>query len=121
MKKDGLKSLGLYYLTHPKKLKSLMQGAQKYAIKDGLKEAKNEFLLICQYVKDVMTKRYTGYSVFKLISIVGALVYVLTPTDLMPDLIPMIGLVDDTAVLMWAVSKFGDELRKYKESLVKVR
>ena len=47
MKKDGLKSLGLYYLTHPKKLKSLMQGAQKYATKDGLKEAKNEFLLIC--------------------------------------------------------------------------
>ena len=121
MKKDGLKSLGLYYLTHPKKLKSLMQGAQKYATKDGLKEAKNESLLICQYVKDVMTKRYTGYSVFKLISIVGALVYVLTPADLMPDLIPMIGLVDDTAVLMWAVSKFGDELRKYKESLVKVR
>ena len=117
MKKDGLKSLGLYYLTHPKKLKSLMQGAQKYATKDGLKEAKNEFLLICQYVKDVMTRQYTGYSTFKLISIVGALVYVLTPADL----IPMIGLVDDTAVLMWAVSKFGDELRKYKESLVKVR
>lgn len=121
MKKDGIKSLGMYYLTHPKKLKSLMEGAQKYATKDGLKEAKNEFLLICQYVKDVMTRQYTGYSTFKLISIVGALAYVLTPADLMPDFIPIIGLIDDTAILMWAISKFGDELKKYKESLVETR
>ncbi|MEE0521782.1 MAG: DUF1232 domain-containing protein [Bacteroidaceae bacterium] len=117
MKKDGIKSLGMYYLTHPTKLKALMQGAQKYASKDGLKEAKNEFFLICQYVKDVLTRRYTRYSVFKLISIVGALAYVLTPVDLMPDFIPMIGLIDDTAVLLWAVSKFGDELKKYKENM----
>ncbi|MCH5175175.1 MAG: DUF1232 domain-containing protein [Prevotellaceae bacterium] len=113
-KKGGWASMGRYYLMHPKKMKALLANAKKYASKEGMSKAKGELLFICQYVKDVVTRRYKDYNLLNLIVIVGALVYVVTPIDLMPDFIPM-GLIDDTAILLWAVAEFSDELGKYKQ------
>ena len=69
---------------------------------------------ICQYIRDVFTGKYREYNVLNLTVIVGALVYVLTPVDALPDWIPMAGLIDDAAILMWATHEFADELDRYR-------
>ena len=112
--KGGWASAGRYYATHPKKLKELFKNAKKYASKEGLKAVKDEFLFICQYIRDVFTGKYREYNVLNLTVIVGALVYVLTPVDALPDWIPMAGLIDDAAILMWATHEFADELDRYR-------
>lgn len=106
--------MGRYYLLHPKKLKALLTNARKFASKEGMAKAKDELIFICQYVKEVVTGRYKDYNLLNLIVIVGAIVYVVTPTDILPDFIPF-GLVDDTAILLWATAEFSGELEKFRQ------
>ena len=113
-KKGGWAAAGRYYAMHPGKLKELFTSAKKYATKDGLKAVKDEFLFICQYIRDVFTGKYTEYNFLNLTVIVGALVYVVTPADIMPDFMPAIGLIDDAAILLWATHEFADELDRYR-------
>lgn len=55
--------------------------------------------------------------------IVGALGYLISPLDVIPDAIPIIGLGDDLAVLLYVLSKIGnvsEEIKdKAKSKLVK--
>lgn len=43
-----------------------------------------------------------------------ALLYLISPVDLFPDILPIIGLVDDVAVLAFAFSLIKDDLEKYR-------
>lgn len=113
-KKGGWAAAGRYYATHPTKLKELFQAAKKYATKEGLQCVKDEFLFICQYIGAVFTGKYKEYNVLNLTVIVGALVYVVTPVDFLPDWIPAAGLIDDTAILLWATHEFANELDRYR-------
>ena len=56
---------------------------------------------------------YSGVSSKNLVLIVGAVVYFLMPTDLVPDFIAGLGFVDDAAVIAWVVGTVGDELAKF--------
>ena len=113
-KKGGWAAAGRYYATHPTKLKELFQAAKKYATKEGLQGVKDEFFFICQYIGAVFTGKYKEYNVLNLTVIVGALVYVVTPVDFLPDWIPAAGLIDDTAILLWATHEFANELDRYR-------
>lgn len=44
---------------------------------------------------------------------IAALIYLISPLDAIPDLIPLLGLSDDAAVILAAVAKLADDLRKY--------
>jgi len=112
--KGGWAQMGRYYTMHPNKLKDLFSRAKQYATKEGLKAVKDEFLFICQYIRAVFTGNYKDYNVLNLTVIVGALVYVLTPVDALPDWMPVAGLLDDTAILLWATHEFADELDRYR-------
>ncbi len=51
-----------------------------------------------------------------IIMALGALLYVLSPIDLIPDMIPVIGYVDDVAVIMFVLNKgVNKELKKFRE------
>ena len=106
--------MGRYYLKHPSKIKQLLVAAQKYASKDGLVKVKDELLTICSYVKDIFTGKYKEYDTFHLVVIIGAIVYVVAPIDAVPDFISG-GFLDDTAILLWAVKEFAEELNQYKK------
>lgn len=67
--------------------------------------------LVDSYVK----KEYREIPVATIVSIVAALVYLLNPMDLIPDVIPIIGYLDDAAVVLFVLS-FGldKDLDKYR-------
>lgn len=44
---------------------------------------------------------------------IGALLYLISPIDAIPDLIPIIGLLDDVAIIALAVAKLANDLKKY--------
>ncbi len=47
--------------------------------------------------------------------IVGALGYLISPLDVIPDAIPIVGLGDDLAVLLYVIGKIGDVSEEIKE------
>ena len=57
-----------------------------------------------------------------IISILAALVYVISPIDLIPDFIPVIGYLDDAAVVTFVLRLgVGHDLKKYKSWQEKLR
>jgi uncharacterized membrane protein YkvA (DUF1232 family) len=48
------------------------------------------------------------------LAIVAALVYFVSPLDLIPDWIPVLGLLDDMAVLGWLMKSWSDELQAFR-------
>ena len=47
--------------------------------------------------------------------IVGALGYLVSPLDVIPDAIPIVGLGDDLAVLLYVIGKLGNVSEEIKE------
>ena len=45
--------------------------------------------------------------------LLAAVIYFLNPFDLVPDLIPVVGLTDDFAVLLWVYNAVGSEINKF--------
>ena len=102
------------YAFNPKKMKALLLQLGYYLSKNGLSEVKDTLLLIRDYLHDVSTGAYKEYEVKKLVIIVAAIIYVVTPIDLLPDFMPP-GLIDDISILAWAIKQAATELSRYKE------
>ncbi|TAE42182.1 MAG: DUF1232 domain-containing protein [Runella slithyformis] len=47
--------------------------------------------------------------------IVAVLVYFLSPIDVIPDLLPVIGLTDDVALIVWLINAIQDDLTAFNE------
>lgn len=71
--------------------------------------------LLFAIVKDYVNGSYREIPWYSIAAIVAALLYVLTPIDLIPDVIPVIGLVDDAFVVAACLSMIENDLHKYKE------
>ena len=102
------------YAFNPKKMKELLLQLGKYISKNGLSNVKENLLLMKDYLFDVTTGKYKDYDVKKLLVIIGAVIYVVTPFDFLPDFIPP-GLIDDLSIVAWALKEASDELEKYKQ------
>ncbi|MBQ8443259.1 MAG: DUF1232 domain-containing protein [Bacteroides sp.] len=104
------------YAFNPKKMKELLLQLGKYVSKNGLSSVKETLLLMKDYLFDVTTGRYKDYDGKKLLIIIAAAIYVVTPIDIMPDFIPP-GLIDDLSIVAWAMKEAAAELEKYKNRL----
>lgn len=50
----------------------------------------------------------------KLVGVIGALAYVVSPVDAIPDVIPVLGLTDDVGVVALVIASLGYELIQYR-------
>ena len=71
--------------------------------------------LLFSLVKDYMNGTYRTIPWWSVAAIVAALFYVLDPIDLIPDFIPVIGYVDDAAVVAICLRMVEADLQKYKD------
>ena len=79
--------------------------------------------LLIRLLKAWKDGSYGGLSVRTLASCAAALLYVLSPVDLIPDFIPGVGLIDDAAVLFLLLHSTAQDLaafRVWEQSRVKV-
>lgn len=58
--------------------------------------------------------RYPGLSRLRLAGVALALLYLLSPVDVLPELfLPLLGLGDDTIVALWLAGTFFDETERF--------
>ena len=66
-------------------------------------------------IKSYIKKEYTKIPVGTIVAVISALLYWLSPIDLIPDAIPGVGYIDDTAVIAACIKLVGDDLEEYKK------
>lgn len=70
---------------------------------------------LIRLVNAYVTGSYRQIETSTIISGLAVLLYVLSPIDLVPDFIPVVGLMDDLALVSWFISKFRDELVNFQQ------
>ena len=110
---------------YSEKAKSLMSDEGKVeevlsAAEERLKEIPTvgekvaQLPLMFSMIRSYITKEYTEVSPKVVVSMVGAFLYLIKGKDLIPDKIPVLGLVDDVAVIALAFKLNENELNAYK-------
>lgn len=50
-----------------------------------------------------------------LIRVIAVLIYFVSPIDILPDFLPIIGLTDDIALMLWLFSGMRDDIDKFRQ------
>lgn len=66
-------------------------------------------------VKSYINKEYTKIPVNSIIAIISALIYFLTPIDLIPDIVLGLGFLDDATVISTCLKMVKNDIDEYKE------
>ena len=103
------------YIHTPQNIQGLIPKIQDYILKQGLKEVKESIILMSNYLRDIYSGKYKEYNKSNLLFIVAALIYLVSPIDVIPDALLAIGLTDDVAVIAFVCKEMQEELEQYKQ------
>lgn len=99
---------------------SLVKDAQKIltnkAVRsEKLASVKNQLFAFIRLVKAYYKGEYRAISVKSMLYTVAVLIYFVTPTDLVPDFIPLGGYLDDASLIIWLYQYLGIEMQQFLE------
>lgn len=121
MNKLGAKGLRLFesraaeYIKDKSKVSTLLNLAlRKGTSSDALKEVWERLQLMINVLRDWVAGDYKEIPKRSLIIVTAALLYFITPVDLVPDFIPISGYLDDITVLGFVYAQITKDLDQYK-------
>lgn len=107
------------YLRDAQKLRGLYQDASARA--DVLKGDKrlarfaSDLKTLLRLVRGILSGQYRRFPMTSLALVVSGLLYFVWPLDLSPDVIPVLGLLDDVTLLAWIVTSVRKDLDLFRE------
>lgn len=120
LKKDYGKKAKFFLLSN-EKLNKLVGDAvamvNKLDKSPQLERVWQDLLLVFKLLNDWIDNNYREISNSSMVLIIISLLYLLNPLDVVPDVIPVIGYVDDVAVIAFIIKQVEIELKKYKSWL----
>lgn len=72
-------------------------------------------LTLVRLVRSYANGEYRQIQTSTIISGLAVLLYVISPIDLIPDFIPVVGFLDDLSLVSWFVGKFQGEIIRFRE------
>jgi uncharacterized membrane protein YkvA (DUF1232 family) len=78
-----------------------------------ISSARDKFLVLGRLVKAYAMGHYRDIPWKTILLIVAAILYFISPIDLLPDLIPITGLTDDFGILLWVYNAVAVEIDKF--------
>jgi uncharacterized membrane protein YkvA (DUF1232 family) len=72
-------------------------------------------LTLVRLVRNYVSGEYRQIETSTIASGLGVLLYVLSPIDLVPDFIPVLGFLDDLSLISWFIGKFHVEITRFQE------
>lgn len=108
------------YIKQPTRLKKLLIDAfnkarEKKDVGTLAHEAWETLQSLFRLIKLSASGEYTGVPATTVVAAVAVLIYFLSPIDLIPDFIPVVGLLDDMALVAWFSTSIKHELDKFHE------
>ncbi len=85
--------------------------------KEEFKEYKERITLYLELIKAYKEGRYKDIQTEQVKLITAALLYIVSPFDLIPDFIPGVGLSDDIMIIKTCIELTAKDLEKFKSTL----
>jgi uncharacterized membrane protein YkvA (DUF1232 family) len=109
------------YIDNEEKTDSLLKKALLKAKnnKGSLGDAWEKLQLLVDLVKAYSKGEYRQVSKSTIITVIGAILYFVSPLDLVPDFLVGLGILDDAAVIGYTLKKISaelDEFNKWKKT-----
>lgn len=70
--------------------------------------------MLSRMVKAYSTGEYKIIPWGSIVKIIAVLIYFISPIDVIPDILPFIGLTDDLALTMWLFSSLKEDLENFE-------
>jgi len=116
---NSAKSKAKNIASDPNKLRSLLGNTvEKLQDVEGRQELYNDFVgKVNTYVRLMRSVLRGEYHLpwKSVLLIVAGLVYFVSPVDLIPDFIPMSGLIDDVSIILWIFSTLREDIEHFSE------
>ena len=102
-----------------KRVQSLLSSTREKLIEvvnnnDSLKEFSDKVYVMMRMVKAQISGEYREFPWRSLALIVGALIYFVTPLDMIPDIIPIFGLTDDISIVYWIYRSVQEDIDRFE-------
>lgn len=115
--KNATKKAGKIFGSSVLILRLIQQVVEKASSLGGSKTLINNILgkvtTLGRLLKCYISGHYREVSAKTLLKIVAAFIYFLSPFDLIPDVLPVLGLTDDLALLTWVISGINEDLENF--------
>jgi len=95
--------------------KDVMGKMNQVGFKGGLAEVAGSVQVLIRMVRAYASGEYKGLPWKSLISVVAVLIYFVSPIDLIPDFLPVIGIADDVALIAWLIKTLGSDIAKFSQ------
>jgi uncharacterized membrane protein YkvA (DUF1232 family) len=109
--KQATGALGQRYLSRLTGVPDLMKSVT--AVPDRMQRTANQTRLVLQLLEDVRHGTYHDLSWYSVPVAAAALLYAVSPADVIPDAIPLLGAIDDVVLVALAVRLLQRDLRAY--------
>lgn len=96
-----------------KLLKQALSKTQSMGVGGVVDSVRENVVLMGQMLKAYATGDFK-LDMATLVKLVAVLIYFISPIDLIPDFLPMLGFTDDLALLAWVIGDLGSELERFK-------
>ena len=74
----------------------------------------SDIFVMCDCIIDYIKGNYKKILMGTVITILAAIIYVVNPGDILPDILPVIGHADDAGVIAFVIKIVRDDLKDYK-------
>lgn len=95
--------------------KQVLRKLRSGGFKGNMAEFSGNVQLLLRMVKAYASGNYKVLPWKSLVSIVAVLIYFVSPIDLIPDFLPVIGITDDIALVVWLMKTIGEDIDKFSE------
>lgn len=113
---DKFESFTSYSDEEAKKVMQNQDKIEKIASNDILHKYLNDVKLYFKMLGDIFTGKYKKIPVGSIAAIVCTLLYVLSPVDLIPDFVPVVGYLDDATILAACINFTRFDVEEYKKN-----
>ncbi len=104
------------YLDDDKKMEALFRDfEEKLALIPGVGDTASDIAVMCSLIRAYSKKQYTDIQIGTVLLEIALIIYVVNPMDLVPDYIPVAGLMDDAAAIGLVLNMVQIDLNKYKK------
>lgn len=103
-------------LKSPDKTEKFLQNLeQKLKNIPAVGEKMSHVPILISLIRSYIKKEYTGTSWVSILITLSSLIYIFTPVDAIPDVIPVFGFFDDIVVLTVCMTYVDTEVKAYSE------